>query len=60
MLHQWVFLSWQDRESLYDMIYVNEPSAIDHQLARARQTSMHSGRGTVDGGAAAECLDTAL
>lgn len=60
MLHQWVFLSWQDSKNLNDMIYANEPSAIDHQLARAMQTFMHSGWVTVDGGAAAECLDTAL
>lgn len=60
MLHQWVFLAWQHSNNLYDLIYANEPSAIDHQLARATQTFMHSGWGTVDGGAAAECLDTAL
>lgn len=56
MLHQWGFLSRQDRKCLYDEIYVNEPSAIDHRLARSGQTSMPSGRGTVDG----ECLDTVL
>lgn len=38
MLHQWVFLSWQDGESLDDVIYANEPSAIDHRLARAART----------------------
>lgn len=38
MLRQWVFLSWQDRESLDDVIYANEPSAIDHRLARAART----------------------
>lgn len=38
MLRQWVFLSWQDGESLDDVIYANEPSAIDHRLARAART----------------------
>lgn len=50
MLHQWVFLSWQDVESLCDVIHVNEPSAIDHQLVCAMQTFVHSGWRTVDGG----------
>lgn len=61
MLRQWVFLSWQDGESLDDVIYANEPSAIDHRLARATvHASVHGGWGTVDGGAAAECLGTEL
>lgn len=30
-------------ENVYDEIYVNKPSAIDHRLARSMQTFMHSG-----------------